>query len=874
MAERLHKFVANADRIIDLLHEARTRPVGAERELFLSQACGEDTILKAQIESLLDAEAGDSGSFLNNPWFPAPTVCLGARGQSPRCFGDYELLEEIARGGMGVVFKARQRKLDRIVAVKVILAGEFASREQALRFRAEAEAAARLQHSNIVRIHETGDQDGQPYFSMEYVEGGNLAALVREKPLPARRATEYVKTIAGAIHYAHEQGILHRDLKPSNVLLNRAGEPFVTDFGLAKSMQKESFLTVTGEAMGSPSFMPPEQAGDKGVKAGRYSDVYGLGAILYFLLTGRPPFLAGTASETMHHLLNSEVESPRIHNPSLPPDLATICLKCLEKEPAKRYATAQQLADELARFLNDEPIHAHPFSGTSFETTLWMNSEYSRGYLEQVDEIIPERRYLFHMVGSFLRFVARGTPLRICDLGCGDGALAQHLAGLLPNAVLTLVDGAPSMLNAAKARLANLSAGCFVESRFEDIIEGRVTLGVQDIFVSCLAIHHLTQGERAALFFRLKDQLAPGGWFLNVDCALPDESFFTDWQYELWRDWILETEKHRPRPDSLRDVPDKARRNPDNQLSRLAPQLNALRRAGFEDVDCLYRNGIFVVYGGRTADVEANQVKRSMCMDSSTTTMSRQILRIGLIGDYHPEVTAHRAIVRSLELAVAELGDWQLDVQWLPTEARELFTEGHLSGFDGLWCVPASPYASMEGALQGIRFAREQEAPFLGTCAGFQHTLIEYARNVLGQAEADHEETRPEGQCLVISRLTSPLVEKQGDVVLLNGTVLRRIYGRAAGLETYHCNFGLSREHESMFEGGRLNVSARDSAGRAHAVELEGHPFFLATLFQPERSGLQGKVHPIVRAFVQATFPGGGKPQRDSDSCQQEEENK
>ncbi|HSU56829.1 MAG TPA: protein kinase [Candidatus Dormibacteraeota bacterium] len=848
--------MANADRIIELLHEAKARSAGAERDRFLADACRDDAGLEEQISSLLQADAADSGSFLRKPLFDPQTafVTVKADGQSLRCFGDYELREEIARGGMGVVFKARQRKLDRIVAVKVILAGEFASREQALRFRAEAEAAARLQHPNIVSIHETGEQDGQPYFSMEYVEGGNLATLVCEKPLPAKRAADYVKTIAGAIHYAHEQGILHRDLKPSNILIDAADQPHITDFGLAKWMQRESFLTLTGEAMGSPSFMPPEQAGGKGVKAGRYSDVYGMGAILYFLLTGRPPFVAGSVAETMHHVLNSEVVSPRLLNPAVPPGLATICLTCLEKEPAKRYQTAQQLADELGRFLNDEPILAHPLSGTIFETTLWMNSEYSLGYLEQADEIIPERRYLFHLVGSFLRFVARGTLLRICDLGCGDGALAQQLAGLLPNAALTLVDGAPAMLNAAKARLKGVSSVRFVESTFDDISEGRVALGIQDVFVSCLAIHHLAPVERAALFFRLKEHLAPGGWLLNVDCAFPDESFFKDWQYELWREWILEVEKRRPRPDSLRDVPDEARRNPDNKLSRLAPQLNALRRAGFEDVDCLYRNGIFVVYGGRTPDTGAIQSGRNRRADSPPASGWPQTLRIGLIGDYHPEVTAHRAIIRSLELAVAEFRDWQLDIQWLPTDAREQFAPGHLSGFDGLWCVPASPYASMEGALRGIQFAREQAVPFLGTCAGFQHTLIEYARNVLGQAEADHEETRPEGQCLVISRLACPLVEKQGQLVVRKGTMLRRIYGRATGTETYHCSFGLSLEHEVMFEGGQFSVSARDSAGRAHAVELSEHPFFVATLFQPERSALQNQKHPVIRAFVRAAL--------------------
>jgi len=278
----------------------------------------------------------------------------------PRLFGDYELLEEVARGGMGVVFKARQLKLDRIVAVKMILSGQFAGKDELLRFHAEAESAARLQHPNIVRIHETGEVDGQPYFSMDYVDGGSLAGLVREKPLPPTRAASYVKTIAHAIHYAHEQGILHRDLKPSNVLIDQADQPHVTDFGLARRMTKESFLTVTGDVMGSPGFMPPEQAGAKGIKAGRYSDVYGLGAILFYLLTGRPPFVAESAAEALHHVLDTEPVSPRLLNPSVPQDIATICLKCLEKEPAKRYRTMQQLAEELGRFLNDEPIHAHP----------------------------------------------------------------------------------------------------------------------------------------------------------------------------------------------------------------------------------------------------------------------------------------------------------------------------------------------------------------------------------------------------------------------------------------------------------------------------------------------------------------------------------
>ena len=203
-----------------------------------------------------------------------------------RDFGDYELLEEIARGGMGVVYKARQKSLNRIVAVKLILAGQFAGKQHVQRFRGEATAAAVLQHSNIVGVHEVGTHNGQHFFSMDYVEGQNLAQLVGTRPLPAAKAARYVKLIAEAIHYAHQQGILHRDLKPSNVLIDAAtDQPRVTDFGLAKWLGGESSITVTGQVLGSPNFMPPEQASGNRGKVGRHSDVYGLGAILFYLLT-------------------------------------------------------------------------------------------------------------------------------------------------------------------------------------------------------------------------------------------------------------------------------------------------------------------------------------------------------------------------------------------------------------------------------------------------------------------------------------------------------------------------------------------------------------------------------------------------------------
>ena len=283
----------------------------------------------------------------------------------PCAFGEYELLEEIARGGMGVVYRARQVRLNRIVALKMILAGQFASQQEVLRFRREAEAAANLRHPGIVAIHEIGEEEGQHYFSMDFVQGRNLAEIIREGRLPARRAARYSQAIADAIHYAHQQGVLHRDLKPSNILIDENDQPRITDFGLAKRVRGDLGLTATGEVLGSPSFMPPEQTSGKSAKVGPPSDVYGVGAILYNLLTGRPPFQAETIDAVLVQLREADPVAPRLLNPSISPDLETICMKCLEKEPARRYPTAQALADEFGRFLRNEPIEARPIGAPS-----------------------------------------------------------------------------------------------------------------------------------------------------------------------------------------------------------------------------------------------------------------------------------------------------------------------------------------------------------------------------------------------------------------------------------------------------------------------------------------------------------------------------
>ena len=282
---------------------------------------------------------------------------------SVRYFGNYELLDEVARGGMGVVYRARQASLNRTVALKMILAGQFASAADVQRFRTEAEAAANLQHPNIVTIHEVGEHEGRHYFSMDYVEGKNLGARLKEQgPLTATRAAELAKTLAEAVHYAHQRGTLHRDLKPQNILMDPEGRPRITDFGLAKRLQAADTLTATGAVMGSPSYMSPEQAQGRNDLVGPASDVYSLGAVLYEMLTGRPPFLGDSPMATMHKVMNDEPPRLRSGDSTTPTDLETICLKCLEKDPSRRYPTARALAEDLARFLAGDPVQARPAS--------------------------------------------------------------------------------------------------------------------------------------------------------------------------------------------------------------------------------------------------------------------------------------------------------------------------------------------------------------------------------------------------------------------------------------------------------------------------------------------------------------------------------
>jgi len=283
-------------------------------------------------------------------------------------FGDYELLEEIGRGSQGVVYRARQKSLNRIVALKVIALGHWATEPHVKRFRREAEAAARLNHPCIVPIYEVGERDGACYFSMGLVEGGQLDAILESatadsscgerEPMAIRSAVELIVKLARTVHYAHEHNILHRDIKPGNILLDAKGEPHLTDFGLARLVEADSTVTRTREVLGTPSYMAPEQAAGEHTKIGKATDVYGLGAVLYQLLTGQPPFAGGTTYETIRLLLNTESRKPRALNPKIDRDLSTICLKCLEKDPQRRYPAAAGLAEDLEHWLKHEPIRA------------------------------------------------------------------------------------------------------------------------------------------------------------------------------------------------------------------------------------------------------------------------------------------------------------------------------------------------------------------------------------------------------------------------------------------------------------------------------------------------------------------------------------
>ena len=290
---------------------------------------------------------------------PDPSAVDFSHAGTGDTFGDYELIDEIARGGMGVVYKARHRRLNRTVALKMILGGRFSSADDIQRFQMEAEAAARLDHSGIVSIYDIGEYEGQAYFAMKYVEGGSLADRMSELQSDPQAAARLIAAVARSVHHGHQRGVLHRDLKPANILLDDDGDPLVTDYGLAKSTGDESNITKTGAVVGTPSYMSPEQAAGHS-NLSTATDVYSIGAILYELITGRPPHKEDTPMKTVMSVIHEVPPTPSSINRAADRDLELICLKCLERDPDERYPNAAGVAEDLEAWLSGGRLSVQP----------------------------------------------------------------------------------------------------------------------------------------------------------------------------------------------------------------------------------------------------------------------------------------------------------------------------------------------------------------------------------------------------------------------------------------------------------------------------------------------------------------------------------
>lgn len=360
--------------------------------------------------------SGDEATLLHtsSPAKPFPLATPAARSESvsnlPK-FGDYELLQEIGRGGMGVVYRARQMSLGRVVALKMILSGQFANSTEVLRFKNEATAAAKLDHPHIVPIYDVNECDGRHYFSMGYVEGPTLDETLKMKPLPAESAADIVRKLAVAVAYAHQRGIIHRDLKPANILLDEKGEPRITDFGLAKLGDVEGGFTATGDIVGTPSYMTPEQAAGRINDVKETADVYSLGAILYACITGRPPFQAKSPTDTILAVLEAEATLPSSLNRETPSELESIILRCLEKKPEDRYPSATALAQDLERFLLGEPVEARRTDTWQRVRRWWRRQPTLVTHLVVIASMLVLLQTLFFSLGGSTRYVLEMTLL-------------------------------------------------------------------------------------------------------------------------------------------------------------------------------------------------------------------------------------------------------------------------------------------------------------------------------------------------------------------------------------------------------------------------------------------------------------------------------
>jgi serine/threonine protein kinase len=309
------------------------------------------------IPSTTDYVESGENSLENAVLSLQPVASNDPAAANPPQIPGYTILEVLGRGGMGVVYKARDLRAKRLAALKMILVGGHAGQQELARFRKEAQAIARLQHPNIVQLYDSGESEGHPFFTLEFVEGGSLADQLDGSPWPARKAARLVRTLSRAVQHAHERGIIHRDLKPANILLTADGTPKITDFGLARQLDTSGCQTPSDAILGTPSYMAPEQAG-QAKQVGPAADIYALGAILYQLLTGRRPFDGATTLDIVMQVVADDPQPPRALRPSLPVEIENICLKCLQKQPSQRYPSAQALANDLRRFVDDEPVKA------------------------------------------------------------------------------------------------------------------------------------------------------------------------------------------------------------------------------------------------------------------------------------------------------------------------------------------------------------------------------------------------------------------------------------------------------------------------------------------------------------------------------------
>lgn len=369
MANPVLPDTSRDERLARLLAEM-TEAVRAGQEPNLEVVAAANPDLAVELRELW-ATSLFAHEFARRPTLPhpGPTAVQPLFGL-PKTFGDYELVEELGRGGMGIVYKAHQKSLQRTVALKMILRGELATPMDRARFQTEARAAALLDHPNIVPIHDSGECEGHAFFSMRFVEGRTLAQLLAEGPLRPREGIRLLIPICRAVHHAHGRGILHRDLKPSNILIDATGQSLVTDFGLAKQTTSSPGLTQSGAVLGTPAYMAPEQVSGTRGKPSPASDVYSLGVILYEILTGRPPFQAATPVDTLLLVLDQDPVRPRLLNSKVDPDLELICLKCIEKEPSLRYPSAAALADDLEAYLQGEELSVRSLSLTDIKALI------------------------------------------------------------------------------------------------------------------------------------------------------------------------------------------------------------------------------------------------------------------------------------------------------------------------------------------------------------------------------------------------------------------------------------------------------------------------------------------------------------------------